>query len=270
MGIDQGTLHKAVLSRVCELRSSQHIDLHPALSYLNQHFADCTRFLFEPRPYHAFYGASPELLVQVKGRRLKTVALAGSIGRGTNALNDRDMIRQLLNSTKDRQEHQLVVGSIQRRLQPLIASLEAPSHPEIYTLSYIHHLLTPISGWLNDDHGVLPLLEALHPTPALGGSPRDRALDTIRRIESVPRGWYAGPVGWVNNKMEGQFVVGIRSAIAQDRRVWLYAGAGIMAQSDPEQEWLETSLKFQPMLDALGLHANKEMLNTPKHSFSQT
>lgn len=251
--INNTELEKVVLSRVCELRSNERIDICRALSYLNQHYKECTRFLFEPRPYHAFYGATPELLVQTSGPQLQTMSLAGSIQRSADPAEDAANIRQLFSSEKDRHEHALVLQSIRRRLEKLGAQLEIPLQPEIYTLSYIHHLLTPIKGHLNQALGVLPLVEALHPTPALGGSPRDLALTFIHDAESVPRGWYAGPIGWVDANLDGEFGVGIRSAIAQDRRVWLYAGAGIVADSDPQKEWLETALKFEPMFSALGL-----------------
>ncbi len=251
--IDNTDLDKVVLSRVCELRSKERIDVLRALSYLNQNYEECTRFLFEPRPYHAFYGATPELLIQTSGHHFSTMALAGSMPRGANPREDAAMIRDLLNSDKDRHEHALVVESIGRRLRNFASELNIPENPQIYTLNYIHHLLSPIQGCLKQRVGVLPLVEALHPTPALGGSPRDLALEFIRQAEPVPRGWYAGPVGWIDAHMDGEFAVGIRSAVAQDRRVWLYAGAGIVAESDPKKEWLETSLKFQPMFRALGL-----------------
>ena len=255
--INNTNLEKVVLSRVCELRSKERIDVCKALSYLNQQYKECIRFLFEPRPYHAFYGATPELLVQTSGSQLRTMALAGSIRRGADPSEDEAMIHQLFNSEKDRHEHVLVLNSSRRRLEPFGAQLEVPEQPEIYTLSYIHHLLTPIRGRLRHSIGVLPLVEALHPTPALGGSPRDLALDFIRHAEPVPRGWYAGPIGWIDANMDGEFGVGIRSAVAQDRRVWLYAGAGIVAESDPQKEWLETALKFQPMFSALGLRTEQ-------------
>jgi menaquinone-specific isochorismate synthase len=255
--INNTKLEKVVLSRVCELRSKERIDICRALSYLNQHFKECTRFLFEPRPYHAFFGATPELLVQTSGSQIRTMALAGSMQRGADPSEDAAMVQQLFNSEKDRHEHILVLNSIRRRLEPFAAQLEVPGQPEIYTLSYIHHLLTPIKGQLKHSTGVLPLVEALHPTPALGGSPRDLALEFIRHAESVPRGWYAGPIGWIDSNMDGEFGVGIRSAVAQDRRVWLYAGAGIVADSDPKKEWLETALKFQPMFSALGLQTER-------------
>ena len=113
---------------------------------------------------------------------------------------------------------------------------------------------------LKQADGVLPILQNLHPTPALGGQPRELAMPFISQAEPVPRGWYGAPVGWLDHNLDGAFGVAIRSAITQDRRVWLYAGAGIVADSDPQAEWDETALKFKPMLDALGISSNTEPL----------
>lgn len=255
--IKDTALQKVVLSRVCELRSRERIDVGRALSYLNIHATECTRFLFEPRPYHAFYGATPELLVQLSGTNVTTMALAGSMPRGATTTEDEVLVNQLLESHKNRHEHRLVVESMMRRLQPLSTQLQATQEPEIYTLSYIHHLLTPIKAQLRRPLGILPLVKTLHPTPALGGSPRSMALDFIRHAEPVPRGWYAAPVGWIDCNMDGEFAVAIRSAVAQERRVWLYSGAGIVADSLPQKEWAETALKFQPMFSALGLPSER-------------
>ena len=135
------------------------------------------------------------------------------------------------------------------RLAPLAESLDiAPT--ELLKLSNIQHLSTPLAGRLQRPAGVLPLVEALHPTPALGGDPRPDALQLIRQLEPIPRGWYGAPVGWIDSQLEGEFAVAIRSAVAQEARVWVYAGAGIVADSLPRPEWQETELKFKPMLDA--------------------
>ncbi len=244
-------LMKVVLARVCEIRSKRRIDVCRTLTYLNDQFEDCTRFLFEPRPYHAFYGATPELLVKTEGETVTTMALAGSMPRGQTGAEADAYARSLLNSAKERHEHQLVVEAIRRRLEPITAQLQIPAAPHVYRLSYIQHLLTPISGTLRRPEGILPLVQLLHPTPAMGGSPRDTAMNFISKYEPVPRGWYAAPVGWLDSRMDGEFVVAIRAAIAQDRRVWCYAGAGIVPNSQPDVEWAETDLKFRPMLRAL-------------------
>ncbi|GIK55827.1 MAG: isochorismate synthase [Chloroflexota bacterium] len=248
-----GDFNKVVLSRVCELWFDGPVDVTGALAYLNQTYPDCYRFLFEPRPHHAFYGATPELLVQVDGRDLHTMALAGSIRRGQTAAEDESLAQELLASQKDAYEHAVVADSIRRRLTSLVAELEVPEQPTVLRLGYIQHLYTPVYGRLPKPTGILPLVEILHPTPALGGAPRHLALPYITQAEPVPRGWYAAPVGTIDHHLDGAFAVGIRSAIAQDRRVWLHAGAGIVADSQPQKEWDETALKFRPMLNALGI-----------------
>ncbi|MCB8941156.1 MAG: isochorismate synthase [Ardenticatenaceae bacterium] len=255
-----GPLNKAVLSRVCEIRYAQKVDVDGALAYLNATYPDCYRFLFEPRPFHAFYGATPELIVDVNGRSLRTMGLAGSIGRGKTPAENDALAQELLNSAKNQHEHALVVQSIRRRLAPLASELTIPEQPGILQLGYIQHLFTPIQAMLKQADGVLPILQNLHPTPALGGQPRELAMPFISQAEPVPRGWYGAPVGWLDHNLDGAFGVAIRSAITQDRRVWLYAGAGIVADSDPQAEWDETALKFKPMLDALGISSNTEPL----------
>jgi len=247
-----GELKKVVLSRVAEARFSHRVDVMAALRYLADAYPDTYRFLFEPRPYHAFYGATPELLVQVTGQNMETMALAGSIRRGKSDAEDDALGDELLNSTKDRYEHQLVIDTLRERLEPLTINLDiAKTH--IMRLSNIQHIHTPVAGILRGRDGVLPILETLHPTPALGGDPSDKAMAIIAEAEPVPRGWYAAPIGWIDQQMDGQFGVAIRSAVAQDERVWMYAGAGIVAASDPQKEWNETALKFRPMLNALGI-----------------
>ena len=247
--IHAGELNKVVLSRAAELRFEKRVRILPILNHLATDYADCYRFLFEPRPHYAFYGASPELLASVRGNRIDTVGLAGSIGRGSTLEDDMRLGRGLLRSHKNRQEHQIVVDKIRDRLQPLTESLEiAP--PGLLKLKNIQHLHSPIHGRLKRATGILALVESLHPTPALGGDPRDRAMRLIRDLEPIPRGWYGAPVGWIDANLDGQFTVAIRSAVAQESRVWVYAGAGIVGDSQPKAEWEETALKFRPMLDA--------------------
>jgi menaquinone-specific isochorismate synthase len=254
----RGELNKLVLSRVAEVRFDRRVDVLGALDYLAGAYPETYRFLFEPRPFHAFYGATPELLVEVRGSAVKTMGLAGSIQRGGTPEADEANAQALLASEKDRYEQQLVVDEIRRRLLPLTSDLHI-GDTGIMRLSNIQHIHTPFSGTLKGRDGVLPLVQALHPTPALGGDPRELAMTLIREMEPVPRGWYAAPVGWIDQHMDGQFAVAIRSAVAQDSRVWMYAGAGIVAASDPQKEWDETALKFRPMLDALHIRDTVEI-----------
>ncbi len=247
--IQAGELNKVVLSRAAELRFDDAVQLLPILDHLAAHYGDCYRFLFEPRPRYAFYGASPELLVAVNGRELQTMAMAGSSQRGASPAADEQLGERLLQSEKDRSEQQIVVDKICHRLAPLSQSLEVQPL-RLRKLRHIQHLHTPIRAQLKAAAGLLPLANTLHPTPALGGDPRDKALQVIRQLEPIPRGWYGAPVGWLDAQLDGQLAVAIRSAVAQESRVWIYAGAGIVAGSHAQAEWEETALKLRPMLDA--------------------
>ncbi len=248
-----GRMDKVVLARICQVRSPTHLDIDAALFHLDQRYPGCYTFLVEPRPHQAFFGAPPELLVAVQGSRLQTMGLAGSAPRGATPQEDEALAAELLASAKDRHEHALVVQAIQERLASLTTTLTVPATPGVMRLSNIQHLFTPIQAELRRPEGVLPLVELLHPTPALGGWPRDAALAFIQEYEQTPRGWYAGPVGWIDHNLDGAFSVAIRSAVVQRRRAWLYAGAGIVAASRPEREWEETGWKFRPVLEALGV-----------------
>ncbi len=248
-----GELQKVVMSRICEIRLTHSIDVDAALDYLTAHYANAYRFLFEPQPGHAFFGATPELLARVDGQQVTTMGLAGSIKRGKSPEEEQTLEDQILNDPKERYEHALVVDEIKRRFGAITNELTVPDAPSLYKLSNIQHLYTPISGHLRESMGILPLVELLHPTPALGGQPRDLAMDFIRDAEPAPRGWYAAPIGMIDSQLDGAFAVAIRSAVVQDKRAWLYAGAGIVAESQPQKEWDETALKFRPMLGALGI-----------------
>ncbi len=248
--IKAGELQKVVLARIAEAICADRVAVEAALNHLTQVYPDTYRFLFEPRPYRAFFGATPELLASVHGSDVQTMALAGSIQRGASAQEDAALARQLLNSAKDCHEHQIVVDALRTRLTPLTTDLRIGT-TRVKTLSNIQHLYTPVEAELRHSCGILPVVETLHPTPALGGDPRDVAAQMIAAVEPFPRGWYASPVGWIDYHMDGVFCVAIRSAVAQNERAWLYAGAGIVGESDPRREWDETALKFRPMLEAL-------------------
>jgi menaquinone-specific isochorismate synthase len=252
--IDNGRLEKVVLSRVCEVKTGSPIDAAIVLDFLDSQYNDSYRFLFEPIPHHAFFGATPELLIRKDGDRLWTMALAGSIGRGRTPQQDDELAGQLLASVKDHHEHALVVDAIRDKLEESTVELTVRSEPTILRLRNIQHLLTPIEGRLHEPAmSIISLVRVLHPTPAMGGVPANRALAFLREAEPVPRGWYAAPIGWLDANGDGVFAVAIRSAVTQHGRAWLYAGAGIVGDSDPEREWAETALKFRPMLGALGV-----------------
>lgn len=248
LSFDATPLEKVVLSRIAQLRAPQPLIIRQMLTNLCADYPDCFSFLFEPQPGHAFLGAAPELLARVQGVELETMALAGSIKRGATADEDAELAAALLASAKDRHEHALVVNALRAILQPLCRQLQVAAEPAVLALSNIQHLYTPVKARLNSPEGVLPLVEALHPTPAMGGTPRELGMEFIRGNEPTLRGWYAAPVGWIDCNMEGAFAAAIRSAVVQKERAWAYAGAGIVPGSVPQAEWEETNWKFQPVI----------------------
>jgi isochorismate synthase EntC len=165
-------------------------------------------------------------------------------------------VRQLLESAKDRAEHALTAEEMVEVLGPFLEEMEVEAEPRVLSLSRIHHLETTIRGRAHEGEDILSLVEALHPTPAVCGRPRGEALSLIRGAEAFERGWYAGPVGWFDAEGDGDFVPALRSAVGSGREWRLFAGAGIVAGSDPDGEWEETALKFEPALRALRAGAN--------------
>lgn len=254
-GMRTGDFQKVVLARMCEIRCQSLIDIETALETLGENYPGCYRFLFEPQPRHAFFGATPELLAAVQGENLSSMALAGSIRRGKSPEEDAWLEKEILQDKKERLEHALVVDELRQRLADHCKVLDIANQPEVLKLGNIQHLYTPVKGKMSHPRGILPEIERLHPTPALGGMPRNAAMRFIRQAEPVTRGWYAAPVGWINARMDGVFGVAIRSAVTQNERAWLYAGAGIVSDSEASKEWDETALKFRPALQALGIEA---------------
>lgn len=253
--IRAGRLDKVVLSRVCDAEFADTVDPVRVVAELEARYPDCYRFLFEVAPEHAFFGATPELLVEVHEAQLHTMALAGSRRRGATPEEDAALADDMLNSPKERHEHDLVVQAVRERVRPYVRALDVPETPTIFRLRNIQHLYTPVRAELETHFDVLDLVGELHPTPALGGSPRRAALEAIQQLEREERGWYAAPVGWVDASGDGMFAVAIRSAVSAGQTARLYAGVGIVADSDPDKEWDETNLKFRPLLSALGAEA---------------
>ncbi|ARS91541.1 isochorismate synthase [Natrarchaeobaculum aegyptiacum] len=249
--IDDGDLRKVVLAQALTATLEQSLDLGQTLERLRSAYPTCYRFAIGgERESGTFFGAPPERLVFKRGETVETEALAGSGPRGETPAEDERHADRMLADDKLRREHDLVVEAICGQLEPFVDSLSIDDR-RVRRLANIQHLRTPISGTLTEDRHVLELAEALHPTPAVGGVPPDLAWETIRDTESFDRGWYAGPVGWFDGDGDGEFAVGLRSGVASDDQVTLFAGNGIVADSDPEAEWEEVQLKFRPILEAL-------------------
>lgn len=249
--IQHGEFQKIVLARAQDLTADR--SLHPLemLNGLRQRFPDCYAFSFTAGHGPSFIGASPEQLVRVSQGKLETEALAGSIRRGATASEDAALGSALLRSEKDLREHRQVLDDIVVRLAPLGVEPTYPGHPYVRRLANVQHLHTPVTAPLPAGVSVLQVVAAMHPTPAVGGSPRQAAVARIRELEGFPRGLYAGALGWLNARGGGEFFVGIRSAVVEGANARIFAGAGIVAGSLPEKEFAETELKFKAMLDAL-------------------
>ncbi|PJF28380.1 MAG: isochorismate synthase [Phototrophicales bacterium] len=249
--IRAGELEKVVLSRFKDVLFDAPIDPARALEQLTQSYPQAYRFLIEVFPGHAFFGATPELLVSKDGTQICTAALAGSRPRGGTAAEDKALAADMFASHKERAEHQVVVEAIEALLSPFVERIYRADQPDVMRLRNIQHLYTPMTGTLLPNVSLLEVTGAFHPTPALGGYPRNVAVETIRRIETDDRGWYAAPIGWIDANGDGIFAVAIRSAVSVEDHARLYAGAGIVADSDPDKEWDETALKFKPLMSAL-------------------
>jgi len=249
--IARGDYNKVVLARARRLTTPE--EFHPlgVLNHLRQRYPACYAFSIANGRGQSFIGASPERLVRVAGDRMHTEALAGSAPRGDSASEDAAFARALLQSEKDQREHRLVLESIECQLADLGLKLEHAGQPRVLGLANVQHLHLPISATLPAGVHILDLVARLHPTPAVGGSPRDPALAALARLEAFGRGLYAGPQGWVDHRGGGEFFVGIRSALVDGCTATVYAGAGIVAGSTPEKEFAETELKFKALIEAL-------------------
>lgn len=200
----------------------------------------------------AFVGASPELLLAQDGRKIRLNPLAGSARRGKGD-DDLAIGRELLESAKNRAEHAIVVDDLVSRLSDLVDRIDYPEGPSLRRMATVQHLSTEIDGTLLNGVGTFDVLRAIHPTPAVGGMPRAEALAFIDKVEGIDRGWYAGGVGWLDPRGGAQVALSLRCALMNGTTSRLYAGNGIVEESDPAAELVETRLKFQPMLDLLAV-----------------
>jgi menaquinone-specific isochorismate synthase len=220
------------------------------LQNLRQNYADCYVFSLSNGRNNCFLGASPERLISIQNQQLVTVALAGSAPRGKTKREDLTNANHLLQSEKEKREHQAVIEFIMQRLQELGLSPQR-SPLKLLKLSNIQHLWTPIYAQLKPPIHPLEIIAKLHPTPAVAGVPTQVACAAIQKYETFERSLYASPLGWVDYQGNSEFIVGIRSALIHKNKARLYAGAGIVAGSDPVKELAEIELKLQALLQAL-------------------
>lgn len=245
--IAAGAFAKVVLARCIDIEADRPFVVSDLLERLAALYPSCTIFKVED-----FLGASPELLVRRYGLDVESHPLAGTVARSGNAKGDETLIESLMAAPKIRREHRVVVDAIASRLAPICDSLDVPATPSVMSLRNVSHLATRITGRLKPQApSALDIVAGIHPTPAVGGSPTDAAVRYLQKVEGFDRGRYAGPVGWVDSRGDGCFVLGIRSAEVNANRARIFAGNGIVAGSDPAAELTETQLKLQALLSAL-------------------
>jgi isochorismate synthase len=245
-----GDLDKVVLARQLMVEAPTAHDPAAVFGAVRDLFPACFCFCVGT-PEAAFLGASPELLVRRSGHVAATVALAGTTSRSADPAVDDHLGEAMLHSAKMRDEHGIVVRRIERSLRPHAVWVHAEPEPSVVKVGNLQHLATPIRSQLADARGAIELAGSLHPTPAIGGEPREPALAMIEELEGLDRGWYTGPIGWMDATEDGEFCVGLRSALLRDRRAYLFSGNGIVAGSDPAAELAETELKFAVLLPLL-------------------
>ncbi len=247
--IHTGALEKVVLAREVHATTTRAFDVAETVRQLRYAHPTCYVFGFWSGE-SAFVGATPERLVRVDGREVQASSLAGSVRRGASPADDAAHAQELFASAKDRSEHEIVRRALCAGLARLCDDVTAADMPTLLSLPQVHHLHTAVHARLRPGHTILQVLKELHPTPAVGGAPRDLALHFIREHEGMDRGWYAGPVGWLQRD-RGEFAVALRSALIDGSNALLFAGCGIVADSNPDQEYAESLLKLRPMQTAL-------------------
>jgi menaquinone-specific isochorismate synthase len=244
--IRAGGLGKVVLARDLYARAEQPIDTRVLLTRLAARYPACYTFSCA-----GLVGATPELLIRRTGGDLASLVLAGTVARGATPADDADRAAYLSSSAKDLAEHAYAAEMVRDALAPLCAELTVPDTPELLRLPNVMHLASPVHGRLDRERSVLDVVAALHPTPAVAGTPTATAIDLIRELEGMDRGRYAGPVGWVDARGDGEWGIALRCAQIEGTRARLFAGCGIVADSDPAAELAEAQNKFRVMQDAL-------------------
>lgn len=248
--IQAGRLEKAVLARSVRVPVPDGFSVAAALRRLRADYPET--YVFAVAGDHGcFLGATPERIVHLAENVVNVACLAGSMGRGDTEAEDRALGDMLLADSKNVEEHQVVLRSILAALEPVCDAVTAGAKPGLRKFANVQHLYTPVRARARSGVNVLDLVSRVHPTPAIGGHPTSDALELIAREEEMDRGWYAGPIGWMDSEGDGEFAVGLRSGLLRDGNAHLFAGCGIMGDSDPESEFTESVLKLRPMRRAL-------------------
>ena len=247
----KGETEKIVLARQSNFTFLNPWQPEHLLSLLRKNNHQAFHFLFQPNAGKAFLGGTPERLYSRQERLIKTEAIAGTRGRGKSTPEDQQLANDLLTSGKDMREHKLVVHSLNDALNKLCDFVEVSAKPNLLQLHQVQHLHTSCYGFLQEEVEDGDIISQLHPTPAVGGYPKQQALEAIKEIEPFERGWYAAPVGWVSHN-SAEFAVAIRSGLIVENKLTLFAGAGIVSGSKAELEWEELENKIRNFRDIFG------------------
>tara|TARA_Y100001970_G_scaffold294114_1_gene447004 strand:- start:20045 stop:21346 length:1302 start_codon:yes stop_codon:yes gene_type:complete len=231
-------IEKIVLSRLKKISINNKVILKKTSS---------TNFYIDLTKNKRFLGTTPELLIKVKNKKVKTSAIAGTLKKHSTKSN----LNNFLNDKKERSEHQYVVDDLKTKINNYCKKINISENPKVLELEYLYHLYTSINGTLNDNTHILELANILHPTPAVLGTPKDKVLNIIEKNEPFDRGWYSGYIGWYDTNGDGRFDVAIRSGLQTNSHLYCYAGGGLVKESKENHEWDETELKFQNLLLAI-------------------
>ena len=253
--IKQKKIEKIVLSRRLKFEIQSELNWQNTFKQLDEKYPNCTNFLLKSGD-SIFFGSTPELLAEFSGNQFFTEALAGSIMRGINADEDNNLENELLESKKNKVEHDEVTNHIKSSLKNFLENIEIDENPVVKKFSNIQHLQTRIRGKLKTDTDIFDIINSMFPTPAVCGIPKEKTLQLIREFEDFDRGLYSGLIGWFNCQGSGEFNVAIRSALINKNLMYAYAGCGIVEDSNPHEEYEETKLKLKPILSLFD-NANK-------------
>lgn len=248
--IRQGAADKIVLARSLGLVSNTPLQPATMLQHLRETYPSCTLFAITSNQ-STFLGASPERLARLARGQAQVDCVAGTTRRGSTPEEDDHLAAALSSDSKERLEHQVVVQVLREQLSHFCPYINMPPQPVILRLPNVQHLSTPLRCHLPNGENILQLVKAFHPSPAIGGFPQDAAMSFIREREELDRGWYGGPIGWIDRHGQGEFAVAIRSALIEQNEAHLFAGCGIMVDSDPDKEYQESDIKLESMLSAL-------------------
>jgi menaquinone-specific isochorismate synthase len=245
--IKHENIDKVVIARRIESEITSPINWNKTIGDLNLKFPTCTNFLYKSGK-SIFFGTTPEILIKYSGNSFSTEALAGSIMRGIDPEQDKQLEEELLKSDKNKTEHEAVIDYIKKSVFNFVDNVEIVENPIVKKLPNIQHLQTSVTGTLKSKDQIFKIISSLFPTPAVCGIPKEQSLKLIEKTENFDRGLFSGVIGWFNADNYGEFFVTIRSALVKDNKLYAYAGCGIVEGSDPQEEFDETKLKLKPIL----------------------